>query len=228
MLSLYMDRYYKDRLAADKLIKVYDLAPPRVQKYLDKEIEYVLGFISLNDFVLEMGCGYGRVLKYLTNKAHQVCGIDSSLASLQSAKQYLKESDNVTLYQMNADALGFENNSFDIVVCIQNGISAFHVDPVKLVEEMIRVTKPGGKILISSYSVKFWEHRLEWFCIQSEHGLLGEIDWSKTKDGNIVCKDGFTATTYTEDDFKNLMSNFNNKFSFTEVDNSSQFCVVEA
>ena len=228
MLSLYMDKYYKDRLAADKLIKVYDLATPRIKQYLDKEIEYTLSFIAKSDVVLEMGCGYGRVMKYLSNKADKVCGIDSSLASLQFAKQYLKESDKVTLYQMNADELGFENKSFDIVVCIQNGISAFHVDPVKLAEEMIRVTKPGGKILISSYSVKFWEHRLEWFRIQSEHGLLGEIDWSKTKDGNIVCKYGFTATTYTEDDFKNLMSNFNNKFSFTEVDNSSQFCVVEA
>lgn len=228
MLSFYMDDYYKERLAADRLKKVYDLATPRIKQYLAKEIEYTLSFITNSDVVLEMGCGYGRVMKYLSNKADMVYGIDSSLVSLKAANEYLKESDKVTLYQMYADALGFENKSFDIVVCIQNGISAFHVDPVKLVEEMIRVTKPGGKILISSYSEKFWEDRLAWFSIQSEHGLLGEIDWGKTKDDNIVCKDGFTATTYNKNDFRHLMSEFDNKYSIIEIDNSSLFCVVEA
>ncbi|MFH2047929.1 MAG: class I SAM-dependent methyltransferase [bacterium] len=222
-----MDDYYKEGLAADRLKKVYDLATPRIQRYLDKEIEYALSFIANSDVVLEMGSGYGRVLKYLTNKTHYVCGIDSSLASLQSAKQYLNKSNNVTLYQMNADALGFDNATFNVVVCVQNGISAFHVDPIVLVKEMIRVTKPGGKILISSYSEKFWEDRLAWFRLQSEHGLLGEIDWDKTKDGNIVCKDGFTATTYTEDDFRRLMSNFDNKYTIIEIDESSLFCIVE-
>lgn len=222
-----MDDYYKEGLAADRLKKVYDLATPRIQRYLDKEIEYALSFIANSDVVLEMGSGYGRVLKYLTNKTHYVCGIDSSLASLQSAKQYLNKSNNVTLYQMNADALGFDNATFNVVVCVQNGISAFHVDPIVLVKEMIRVTKPRGKILISSYSEKFWEDRLAWFRLQSEHGLLGEIDWDKTKDGNIVCKDGFTATTYTEDDFRRLMSNFDNKYTIIEIDESSLFCIVE-
>ncbi len=221
-----MDDYYKDDLAADKLKSVYDLATPRVQKYLDKEIEYVLSFIFDNDSVLEMGCGFGRVLKYLVNKSGHACGIDSSLASLKSAKLYLKDFVNVSLYQMNADSLAFEPHSFDVVVCIQNGISAFHVDPVKLVKEMIRVTKPGGKVLISSYSEKFWDERLEWFKIQSEHGLLGEIDWDKTKDGKIICKDGFTAKTFTEKDFRQLMSNFDNKFTIKEINNSSLFCVI--
>jgi ubiquinone/menaquinone biosynthesis C-methylase UbiE len=222
-----MDEYYKEGLAAERLKKVYDLATPRIQQYLNNEIEFVLEFISQTDSVLEMGCGYGRVIEFLSKKAESVCGIDSSFASLKTAEKYLNKSDKVTLYQMNADALEYDKNTFDIVVCIQNGISAFHVNPIKLVKEMIRITKPGGKVLISSYSEKFWEDRLEWFRIQSEHGLLGEIDWDKTKDGNIVCKDGFTATTYTEDDFRLLMTEFDNKYSIVEVDESSLFCVVE-
>jgi len=222
-----MDDYYKDGLAAERLKEVYDLATPRIQQYLDNEIEFVLEYISNKDSILEMGCGYGRVIEFLSQKADSVCGIDSSLASLQLAEKYLSTSGETTLYQMNADTLEFDKNTFNIVVCIQNGISAFHVDSIKLVKEMIRVTKPGGKVLISSYSEKFWDDRLAWFRIQSEHGLLGEIDWDKTRDGNIVCKDGFTATTYTEDDFRRLMTEFDNKYSIVEVDNSSLFCVVE-
>ena len=64
---------------------------------------------------------------------------------------------------MDAINLGFQDSIFDMVVCIQNGISAFHVDLRALIQETIRITKPGGKILFSTYSDKFWEQRLKWF-----------------------------------------------------------------
>ena len=72
--------------------------------------------------------------------------------------------------------------------------------------EAVRVTRDGGICLFSSYSDRFWDHRLEWFKIQSEKGLLGEIDWERTGNGIIVCKDGFEATTFSEDDFRTLTS----------------------
>ena len=55
---------------------------------------------------------------------------------------------------------------------------------------------PGGRALFSSYSPKFWEHRLSWFREQADKGLLGAIDEEKTRDGLIVCRDGFVARTH--------------------------------
>ena len=52
---------------------------------------------------------------------------------------------------MDAAALGFRDRVFDVVVCIQNGISAFKVDRRALIAEAIRVTRPGGSVLFSSY-----------------------------------------------------------------------------
>jgi len=222
-----MSGYYDKNLSADKLKKVYEIAPPRTKQYLQAEIDFVLNHIKSTDTVLELGCGYGRVLKPLTQKAKTVFGIDSSLANIKAAHKYLSRCDNIQLYTMNAVELAFKKNSFDKVICIQNGISAFHVDPEKLMDESLRVAKKDGLILFSSYSDKFWENRLEWFKIQSEYKLLGEIDWEQTKNGVIICKDRFHATTFSPQDFKKLMSKFDLSYNIEEVDNSSIFCIID-
>jgi len=95
--------------------------------------------------------------------------------------------------------MAFDSCVFDVVFCIQNGISAFGVDQKRLIAESIRVTKNNGVILFSSYSPKIWDARLEWFRMQSQLGLIGEIDEEKTRNGTIVCKDGFRATTVSGD-----------------------------
>jgi 2-polyprenyl-6-hydroxyphenyl methylase/3-demethylubiquinone-9 3-methyltransferase len=125
---------------------------------------------------------------------------------------------------MDAACLGFRNQAFDVVACIQNGISAFKVDQRTLIAESIRVTRPGGKVLFSSYSEKFWDDRLEWFKLQAEHGLLGEIDWQATGNGVIVCKDGFRATTVGPGEFAALTAGFDAQCRSEEVDGSSLFC----
>jgi 2-polyprenyl-6-hydroxyphenyl methylase/3-demethylubiquinone-9 3-methyltransferase len=218
--------YYEKKLAAEHLKKAYDLAPPRTRQYLKAEIEFVLLYVNSSHTVLELGCGYGRVLKPLAARARLVVGIDSSLASLKAAVNYMAGMENTALYAMNAARLAFPDNTFDRVICIQNGISAFHVPPDLLVAESIRVTRPGGLALFASYSEKFWEHRLEWFRIQSEHGLVGELDPEKTKNGEIVGRDGFHATTFSADDFSALMSGLDVSYQIQEVDNSSLFCII--
>jgi ubiquinone/menaquinone biosynthesis C-methylase UbiE len=221
-----MSDYYADKLSAERLKRCYEIASPRVRQYLEAEIEFVLAKIRPRDSVLELGCGYGRVLARLAKKSHRVVGIDTSLASLQLAQDELQGISNCDLAAMDAVQLGFRDKIFDVVVCIQNGISAFHVNRKDLIRESVRVAKSGGIVLFSSYSAKFWNARLEWFERQSEAGLLGEIDYEKTRDGVIVCKDGFTATTVSPDEFLSLTADLNAKTRIIEVDESSLFCEI--
>ena len=127
---------------------------------------------------------------------------------------------------MDAVNLGFQDDTFDCPFCVQNGISAFGVDKKNLIGEAVRVTKPGGTVLFSSYSDAFWEQRLRWFKIQSQEGLLGEIVHRQTTRGVIVCRDGFRASTVTAAEFKALTSHLDAEVDITEVDQSSVFCVV--
>lgn len=222
-----MSDYYKENLTAEKLFQCYNIATPRVQQYFNEEINHILEKIKKGNLVLDLGCGYGRVIPAIAKKARFVIGIDTSISSLNLGQNFLKNISNCLLLQMNAVNLSFLDNTFDIVVCIQNGISAFHENQKKLIKESIRVTKPGGLILYSSYSEKFWEQRLMWFQMQSEAGLLGEIDYKKTKNGKIFCKDGFTATTVNKKQFINLTSGLNADVKIVEVDESSLFCEIK-
>ena len=215
-----MINYYIESLNAKNLKLCYDIAPRRVQRYLHEEIKHVLKKTSTNDIVLDLGCGYGRIIPQLTQKARRVVGIDISLANLLYGVRLIS---NFNLTNMDAINLGFQDSIFDVVVCIQNGISAFHVDLWELIQETIRITKPGGKILFSTYSDKFWEHRLKWFQLQSEIGLLGEINYQKSKNGMIVCKDGFKASTIRPKQFISLIKGYNIDLKIVEVDESSLF-----
>ena len=223
-----MSGYYSDKLSAEQLRHCYEIAPPRVQQYLDAEIAHIRTRIKPGYSILELGCGYGRVLRELTDPGHMTVGIDTSTANFRLAIGFLRGSSNWHLCQMNAMELGFQNHAFNLVACIQNGISAFKVDQRRLIAEAIRVTRPGGLVLFSTYSPRFWQARLEWFQLQADAGLLGTIDTDATGDGTIVCKDGFKATTVPPDEFASLTAGFTNaSVRITEVDQSSLFCEIQ-
>lgn len=222
-----MRRYYSEKLSAEKLRKVYDIAPPRIKAYLDAEIAFILDHITSTDCVLELGCGYGRVLDPIAAKARLSVGIDTSHESLLLARDSaVSRSSPLTLAEMDAVAPAFKDGVFDVVVCIQNGISAFHVDQRRLIEETMRVVRRGGRTLFSSYSEKFWDDRLRWFELQAQYGLLGEIDYDATGDGVIVCTDGFRATTVSPERFQDLTSGLDADIRIQEVDRSSIFCIL--
>lgn len=221
-----MKGYYEQTLSAQRLQRCYEIAPPRVRQYFESELSHVLEKIKPGDNVLDMGCGYGRVMPRLAKKAGFVFGIDNSLASLIMAQETIEGISNCGLAAMNALQLSIKKNTFDVVICIQNGISAFHVDQKELIRESIRVAGPGGTVLFSSYSDKFWGHRLEWFQMQADEKLLGEIDFEKTGNGVIICKDGFKATTVGPKGFRELTSGLGVDIKTVDVDNSSLFCEI--
>jgi 2-polyprenyl-6-hydroxyphenyl methylase/3-demethylubiquinone-9 3-methyltransferase len=218
--------YYTDKLSANRLKRAYEIAPSRVRQYLQAEIDYVNSKINPGDMVLELGCGYGRVLNELSSEAKLIFGIDTSFASLQLAQETLSDKPSYHLTCANALHLPFPDRTFDLVACIQNGISAFHVDPHALFQEAVRVTKSGGLSLFSTYSDKFWNHRLEWFHLQSRAGLLGEMDEVKTGNGVIVCKDGFTGTAFTSEQLLSFAADRAATTTIKEINRSSLFCEI--
>ena len=223
-----MESYYADKLSAERLRRCYELAPPPVQRYLAAEIDHVRQEMAPGSRVLELGCGYGRVLRELAPRAGEIVGIDISLSSLLLARAELAGEENIRLVRMDAVNLAFRPRIFDLVCCVQNGISAFGVDRRRLLEAALAVTRPGGQVLFSSYAEEFWEERLNWFRIQAAHGLVGEIDEAATGDGVIVCWDGFRATTIGPEEFSALAANLGCRAEIEVVATSSLFCRLTA
>jgi SAM-dependent methyltransferase len=193
--------YYGQKLAAGRLLRCYELAPPRVQQYLLAEINLLRQLTRSAGSVLELGCGYGRVLEYMHRRGLWRVGIDTAVDSLKLGVDYTSGFPNCSLVAADAADLPFADGVFDSVVCVQNGMSAFGVDRRRLVREATRVSTREGLAVFSSYSPDLWTERLEWFRIQAEHGLLGEIDEDQTGNGVIVCKDGFRAETISQNEF---------------------------
>ena len=105
--------FYSKKLFASKLRKAYEIASPRIQQYLDAEIQYVIDHLQASDTVLELGCGYGRVLKRLAKNVNRVVGIDIAKASLKYAEIYLVDHKNIDLHYMTARSINFAEKSFE-------------------------------------------------------------------------------------------------------------------
>lgn len=218
--------YYSQHLSGERLRKAYELAPPRVRQYLEAEIRFVQDRMKPDDEVLELGCGYGRVMLELASRVHRIMGIDTCPESLALGREMAGSNPNIEYLEMDALSLSFPAASFDAVFCVQNGICAFRVNPEKLVLEALRVLRPGGLAIFSSYAEAFWPHRLEWFELQARHGLVGELDYNQTGNGVIVCKDGFRAGAMAPQDFRSLCARLRLHAEVIEVNSSSTFCII--
>ena len=105
--------YYSDKLSAERLVRVYEIATPRVRRYLEAETDHAIEKIAPGDMVLELGCGYGRILPRLAGRCKTVIGIDTSLASLKLGIEKLKGISNCYLLNMDATRLAFPDSLFD-------------------------------------------------------------------------------------------------------------------
>lgn len=219
------NNYYVQKLNSQSLFKVYDTNIPRVKQYLEAEIAFVRDNLTGNEKVLELGAGYGRIVKELAGNCKSIVGIDISEESVKLGKNYLKNNQNAELLVMDVNDLEF-NDKFHTILCLQNGLSAMGVTTPPLIKKIMGMAESGGKAYFSTYSQKFWEYRILWFQEQIEKGLLGELDLDKTKDGIIICKDGFKAMTHTPDDLKRIGALSGYKYQIQEVDESSLFLII--
>ncbi|WDV46342.1 class I SAM-dependent methyltransferase [Clostridiaceae bacterium M8S5] len=217
--------YYAKKLNSQNLFKAYDTHIPRIKQYLNEEIEFVRRNLTGDERVLELGAGYGRIVKELASSCKSIVGIDISKESVLLAREYLKGIHNAEMITMDVHKPTFKSK-FDVVICLQNGLSAMKIATDESIKNILRMVTDGGKIYFSTYSEKFWEHRLMWFEEQSNKGLLGEIDMSKTKDGVIICKDGFKAITHTPEDLKKIGELSGYEYQIQEMDESSIFLII--
>lgn len=130
---------------------------PGVWEYKQKSFELLE--LSTNDSVLDVGCGVGadvRTILVLPNAPQRLVGIDASHVMVKQAisaiEPELITSGRILFLQSDVHNLPFSNEAFD--ASRADRVFQYLEDPKQALREMIRVTKPGGRIVIINTS---WE-----------------------------------------------------------------------
>lgn len=101
---------------------------------------------------LDVGCGQGRFVTALGRLgAAKAIGVDINEQGLNAGRNrnWFKQLTNVELMNSSALDLPFQNAFFDYVIC--SGVLLLCPEPKKGFDELVRVTKPGGRVFLSMY-----------------------------------------------------------------------------
>jgi len=124
----------------------------KLRRDLMEEIEW-----KDNLSVLYVSIGTGQDLRYIPEtidlKSLDFVGVDISISMLKKCQRSCAKKTNLQLFHACAEDLPFADNSFDIVYHI-GGINFFN-DKAKAMQEMLRVAKPGTKLLIADETADY-------------------------------------------------------------------------
>ena len=120
--------------------------------------------LRLEDRILEIGCGIGSVVYELSEKGHNIIGIDISGEAIEYGRKKYGE---IRLEVQAAETLPYEAESFEVVLSFDLFEHVAAID--KHISEVSRVLRPGGYYLFQTPN-KFsniiyetlWTKSLQW------------------------------------------------------------------
>jgi len=129
-------------LSSDYVSVVYNETDRPLTGYPDKLARYLFGRFNLatGNKLLDVGCGRGEFLLGFIRCGAIGFGIDKSRA----AETYCPHV-SLTISDIENEGIDFEDNFFDVVYS-KSVIEHFYY-PERMVSEIFRVLKPGGKVI---------------------------------------------------------------------------------
>lgn len=118
----------------------------KVNKQLCAE---VAALIDPSDRVLECACGAGMLSVPIGKSCRELIATDYSSGMLKQAKKACKDLPNVSIKKANIMQLNCKDNSFDKIVA--GNVIHLLDNPSAALQELERVCKPGGKLIIPTY-----------------------------------------------------------------------------
>jgi demethylmenaquinone methyltransferase / 2-methoxy-6-polyprenyl-1,4-benzoquinol methylase len=128
-------------------------------RWFEEEKRYLVSNITKDSKVLEVGMGDGRSLNDIIETTKNITGIDHDLEAVEKTKKLFERYPNIKIIGAEADNLPFEDRTFDFVICMTT-FANFGDNKLKILNEMKRVLKNDGNIIISVFSEKAFDDRM--------------------------------------------------------------------
>ncbi len=147
------------------------------RNHLWSEISSFSDYIRNNQKILDLGCGNGRLINLIDNHQTDYIGVDNSKELIKIAK---KKHPDYSFRIANITNLPFDKNNFDLIF----SIAVIHHIPTqelrkKVAQEIKRVLKPGGKIIVSVWNLNRPKYTEKIKRSQLKNPDLEEGDWLK-------------------------------------------------
>lgn len=134
----------------NKIAGVYDLVENVYNgKANERTTDYVASLMKRDDRVLECACGTGMFSVKIAPRVKDLIATDFSEGMLKRTSRKCRKLSNVRTELGDITDLKYDDNSFDKVVAA----NVIHLldDPKAAIDELRRVVRPGGTIIIPTY-----------------------------------------------------------------------------
>ena len=127
-----------------------------------------------NSSLLDVGCGSGILIQKLLSlkRNMKLYGLDITPKMVEVAIKKFTNNSNVEITLGSAVKMPYKDDSFDYVTCA----SSFHhhPNPFQSIKEMVRVLKPGGRLLILDMCIEGFLRKLL-FKIENMYHNEGKV-----------------------------------------------------
>lgn len=146
------------KVAEEYVQRIYDELKdkPLDRQLLDQFARRVKGLGP----VCDLGCGPGQVARYLRDRGLDVCGIDLSPGMVEQARQLNPD---IEFRQGNMLALDTPDESWGGIAAFYSIIHIPRPQVVEALQELERVLKPGGWLLLAFHLGQEFIHLEEWW-----------------------------------------------------------------
>jgi len=148
----------KETLSGSAIHKVWEQTYRNAQseRFYEDVFDWIAAHETLNDRrVLDIGCGIGQHAIRLAKRGCDVVAADFSADRVSAAKENIgNQGFGARISVCNEDlesGLSFRDGSYDLVLCW--GVLMHIPKIMPAIHELVRVTRPGGKILVYEANV---------------------------------------------------------------------------
>jgi ubiquinone/menaquinone biosynthesis C-methylase UbiE len=160
--------------------------------------------------VLDIGCGPAIMAQDMLDRNCEFWGMDVSKEMIRQGEERFSGNDKVHLSTGTAEVLEFPDNTFDTVMSM--GVIEFVDNDQQALEEMMRVLKPDGTLIVAFMSkhspFRLWRD----FVFYPLTALVRPVFYRFTK---RLRKPHIKQRTYTEKAIRNLLSQ--NQYAVSDV-----------